>query len=158
MKKKNKIRVGFRYRLHAPWHAHHMKEVIVIQSRKGLSPSHEGKTVFHIGTDPDDPDFFHEDLDTEHVEHELHDIGFEESSKPFDIEADEDTIKTAGDEMGIEILFFKNNAGDRYIGFKKKRFGLWTVKLDALHMWLRDDKKAAADWGGEQEKKQDKES
>ena len=56
-----------RYILHAPWHAHNGKEVEVIMKRKGISPSYEGRMIYHLAFDPDE-DFRSEDFDDEFIE------------------------------------------------------------------------------------------
>lgn len=69
------VEVGQIYRLNAPWHNRHGRLVLVVHSRKGVSPDYAGRTIYHV---VDSDDFGGEpDWDTEYVAGQLSEYRFD---------------------------------------------------------------------------------
>lgn len=111
-----------RYILNAQWHSHHGKEVEVIMKRKGISPSYEGRMIFHLAFDPDE-EFRSEDYDDEFIEDNFRPL--EEMTCVLDTTmASEEIMEKFKPYYGIlkrkmsdriNVIFIEHGLGDREI-------------------------------------------
>lgn len=112
----NPIVVGNKYRFIAPWHPKHLTIVEVIQERPGISQAYEGRTIYHIATDPSSSTRY-EDFDSEFLAQHFQEIEIGLEEWPLEDYLDEKGVENAAKlaEHGIDVILLKDSAGDHYL-------------------------------------------